>query len=732
MATNEQSRLGDTPEEAVKSPVRVNSAANITLSGEQTVNTVDVVEGDRVLVDDQIIGADDGIYVVKSGAWVRASDWNKSNDIVNGVMILSTSNRILFEASFSGDFDLGTTEPTFTDLIANVVDAHDLFIRYDTLDQALAGTDILGSYIWTAVYSVAIGGGGNLYRVVANATGTPDGGEFIDRTDGSGFQLQGIFTDGVNVSQFGGIGDNVADDSAKVQNAVNAFPRVSITDGTYNLNGTTITVGSTNISLEGGVLSNGTLSCTETSFTGLSGLSETITLSGTLKSGGRVLFDWFTCEKSTQADYDTFINGNNATFGAIPSISSKNRLILTMLIGASFPVDFGVGIYPFDASSSITSYFNIFGASKRSTLLWCPNSHFLEFLAGGATHPTFRDIRVEAENQVLYTKANTVNAIHEIVMEDSFFLSYNDHAFWNDATIAGGTGCPIYGAKVFNCAVYAGAGKSGFNGWGSGSNIYDKLSDMHYYYNGFTTSNKGIMSALFYNSSVKKFTNSNLAYAGMDYVFLWDKANSIPQFHALNNVFEENTNSFQAICKVDASTSNVFFTARGNTYIGDVSKESGFAYILHAGNAHIFHVDSPMPISSTNTIRNRSESQYVRSVTQLIDSGATKYRLAYDEPNTFSESGVQAGSRLLTPTTDISELVGMEDIFAGDSANISFIQIRQSARMMNSNKLAFGQGTTANRPTTLLYNGYPYLDETLGHMIWRNGANWIDATGSTV
>jgi hypothetical protein len=41
-------------------------------------------------------------------------------------------------------------------------------------------------------------------------------------------------------------------------------------------------------------------------------------------------------------------------------------------------------------------------------------------------------------------------------------------------------------------------------------------------------------------------------------------------------------------------------------------------------------------------------------------------------------------------------------------------------------------GTTAARPTTGLVTGLMYLDTTLGKPIWRNGSNWVDATGATV
>jgi len=55
-------------------PVRVATTGNITLSGTQTIDGVSVVAGDRVLVKDQTDQKTNGIYVVASGSWTRATD----------------------------------------------------------------------------------------------------------------------------------------------------------------------------------------------------------------------------------------------------------------------------------------------------------------------------------------------------------------------------------------------------------------------------------------------------------------------------------------------------------------------------------------------------------------------------------------------------------------------------------------------------------------------------------
>ena len=62
-----------------KEPVKAASVANIaSLSGFQTIDTVSLTEGDRVLVKDQSLPANNGIYIVHATAWtyaVGADDW---------------------------------------------------------------------------------------------------------------------------------------------------------------------------------------------------------------------------------------------------------------------------------------------------------------------------------------------------------------------------------------------------------------------------------------------------------------------------------------------------------------------------------------------------------------------------------------------------------------------------------------------------------------------------------
>lgn len=59
-----------------KYSVKAATTANITLSGTQTVDGIALSVGDRVLVKDQTTLSQNGIYVVASGSWTRATDMN--------------------------------------------------------------------------------------------------------------------------------------------------------------------------------------------------------------------------------------------------------------------------------------------------------------------------------------------------------------------------------------------------------------------------------------------------------------------------------------------------------------------------------------------------------------------------------------------------------------------------------------------------------------------------------
>src|SRR6202008_4842800 len=70
-----------------KDAVRAATTANITLSAPQTIDGVALIAGDRVLVKDQTTGQNNGIYIVQTGAWTRATDADTDAEVTNGMLV---------------------------------------------------------------------------------------------------------------------------------------------------------------------------------------------------------------------------------------------------------------------------------------------------------------------------------------------------------------------------------------------------------------------------------------------------------------------------------------------------------------------------------------------------------------------------------------------------------------------------------------------------------------------
>jgi phage-related tail fiber protein len=66
------------------------STGNLTLSGTQTVNTVVLASGDRVLVKNQTDSTENGIYDVDTSSWTRSYDFNGNYDIKRGTLVYVT------------------------------------------------------------------------------------------------------------------------------------------------------------------------------------------------------------------------------------------------------------------------------------------------------------------------------------------------------------------------------------------------------------------------------------------------------------------------------------------------------------------------------------------------------------------------------------------------------------------------------------------------------------------
>lgn len=116
-------RLGLAGNTAIKAPVTVVAASNITLSGEQTIDSIAVLASnaagvpDRVLCTAQTDGTENGIYDVATGAWTRSLDANGNYDLTQGTMVPvargTTYARTYWNLTTAAPITIDTTSQTW-------------------------------------------------------------------------------------------------------------------------------------------------------------------------------------------------------------------------------------------------------------------------------------------------------------------------------------------------------------------------------------------------------------------------------------------------------------------------------------------------------------------------------------------------------------------------------------------------------------------------------------------
>ena len=109
-------RRGINATAAIKVPCVCATTANITLSGEQTIDGVTTSET-RVFVKNQTDATENGIYLTATGGWSREPDFDGSFDVSEGTVIpvsRGTANADTYwRITNTGTIEIGTTELTF-------------------------------------------------------------------------------------------------------------------------------------------------------------------------------------------------------------------------------------------------------------------------------------------------------------------------------------------------------------------------------------------------------------------------------------------------------------------------------------------------------------------------------------------------------------------------------------------------------------------------------------------
>lgn len=89
----------------------------VALSGLQTVDSVVLTAGARVLVKDQALGKDNGIYLAAAGAWTRATDFDSGLDVTPGATVPVEQGTInadsIWQLSTDGAIIIGATPLAF-------------------------------------------------------------------------------------------------------------------------------------------------------------------------------------------------------------------------------------------------------------------------------------------------------------------------------------------------------------------------------------------------------------------------------------------------------------------------------------------------------------------------------------------------------------------------------------------------------------------------------------------
>lgn len=199
-----------------KQSVRAATTANITLSGPQTIDGVAVVAGDRVLVKNQTTPAQNGIYMVASGAWVREADADAWNDLVSAyvwVELGTTQADTGWVSTVDQGGTLGTTAVTWTQFsgAGQIIDGAALLKTGNTLDVQVDNStvevsadqlrlkdlgitsgkygpnsiDLNGAATWGTV-PVGRGGTGQTTQKAARETGLAAAGYYSSAVHGAG------------------------------------------------------------------------------------------------------------------------------------------------------------------------------------------------------------------------------------------------------------------------------------------------------------------------------------------------------------------------------------------------------------------------------------------------------------------------------------------------------------------------------------------------------------------
>jgi len=235
---------------AVKGPCRAATTANITLSGEQTIDGVSVVSNDRVLVKDQSTSAENGIYVASTSTWRRSSDFESVRDIRKGTLVRVTDGAVnadsTWAVSTANPVVVGSSAITFENMIS-AVDVSSAITAMSAAQKASVRDDIdAAPYVVSRTALKALDTtkdttayfDGNLWDFVsgnysAEVAADAQEGIYIKADDtaaasGAWIRRAGYHVAGADAHWFQLSADGSTSDSAKIQDAVDICALIGV------------------------------------------------------------------------------------------------------------------------------------------------------------------------------------------------------------------------------------------------------------------------------------------------------------------------------------------------------------------------------------------------------------------------------------------------------------------------------------------------------------------------
>ena len=303
-----------------KESVEVATTADITLSGEQTLDGV-LTSTDRVLVWQQTDQTENGIYVSAAGAWARSSDADTGTEIVSAACVVKQGT-LYADMEFLNTNDaitLGATNITFIERTSTT--------NHNSLSGLQGGVASEYYHLDSADYTAV---SGNTQLISLHTRGSPT---FVGLTLSAlnvtngivQTNVSGVFSSSTTLPD-GTTCTTQSDDDNSTKLATTAYADYKISkDGTADLTGNW-TIATNNITL-----SSGTLTSANMTATALNVVNGIITTNvGGAFSSSTTLPDGTTCTTQSQSDGSTKLASTAYVDTAVSAENLWNRAGTTL------------------------------------------------------------------------------------------------------------------------------------------------------------------------------------------------------------------------------------------------------------------------------------------------------------------------------------------------------------------------------------------------------------------